>query len=289
MIKHSLLYKIRFICNMLLKEIESFLEEDVGQEDYEEIVPYTECNAEITVKEEGVLAGLEEVKQIFDYLSVQYSSEFKDGDRIKSGDTILMVRGPGAKVLKGERLVLNFLGRMSGIATLTRIFINEARKVNGQVKVAGTRKTTPGFRKYEKKAITIGGGDPHRFGLYEAIIIKDNYIHLMGLENAIQKAKEKASFTRKIEVEVESIEDALHAAELKVDIIMLDNMKPGEVKECVRLLTERGLREGLILEVSGGVNLENIQTYAATGVDVVSTGMLTHSARSLGFSMSVVG
>jgi nicotinate-nucleotide pyrophosphorylase (carboxylating) len=274
---------------MLLKEIESFLEEDVGQEDYEEIVPYTECNAEITVKEEGVLAGLEEVKQIFDYLSVQYSSEFKDGDRIKSGDTILMVRGPGAKVLKGERLVLNFLGRMSGIATLTRIFINEARKVNGQVKVAGTRKTTPGFRKYEKKAITIGGGDPHRFGLYEAIIIKDNYIHLMGLENAIQKAKEKASFTRKIEVEVESIEDALHAAELKVDIIMLDNMKPGEVKECVRLLTERGLREGLILEVSGGVNLENIQTYAATGVDVVSTGMLTHSARSLGFSMSVVG
>jgi nicotinate-nucleotide pyrophosphorylase (carboxylating) len=274
---------------MLLKEIESFLEEDVGQEDYEEIVPYTECEAEITVKEEGVLAGLEEVKQIFDYLSVPYSSEFKDGDRIKSGDTILTVRGPGAKILKGERLVLNFLGRMSGIATLTRIFINEARKVNEHVKVAGTRKTTPGFRKYEKKAITIGGGDPHRFGLYEAIIIKDNYIHLMGLENAIQKAKEKASFTRKIEVEVESIEDALRAAELKVDIIMLDNMQPGEVNECVQLLTERGLREEVILEVSGGVNLDNIQAYAATGVDVVSTGMLTHSARSLSFSLTVVG
>jgi nicotinate-nucleotide pyrophosphorylase (carboxylating) len=273
---------------MLLKELESFLEEDVGQEDYEEIVPHTHCKAEITVKEEGILAGLEEVKQIFEYLSVECSSEFEDGDRIKSGDTILTAWGPGAKILKGERLVLNFLGRMSGIATLTNLFVTEARAVNRQVKVAGTRKTTPGFRKYEKKAIVIGGGDPHRFGLYEAVIIKDNYIKLMGLENAIKKAKEKASFTRKIEVEVESIADALRATELNVDIIMLDNMKPGEVKECVRLLTERGLRERLILEVSGEINGGNIKDYASTGVDVISSGMITHSVRSLGFSLTVV-
>lgn len=273
---------------MLLKEIENFLEEDVGHEDYEEIVPYTDCKAEITVKEEGILAGLEEVKQIFDYLSVQYSSEFEDGDRIKSGDTILTARGAGAKILKAERLVLNFLGRMSGVATLTDKFVNEARKVDEHVKVAGTRKTTPGFRKYEKKAIAIGGGDPHRFGLYEAVIIKDNYIKLMGLENAIKKAKEKASFTRKIEVEVESIADALRAAELKVDIIMLDNMTAEEVKECVRLLNERGLRDGLILEASGGINMENIKEFASTGVDVVSIGMITHAAKWVGFSMDVV-
>lgn len=273
---------------MLLKEIESFLEEDIGQEDYEEIVPYTDCKAEITVKEDGILAGLEEVRQIFDYLSVQCSSEFEDGDRIKSGDTILTARGPGAKILKGERLVLNLLGRMSGIATLTNMFVNEARKVNEHVRVAGTRKTTPGFRKYEKKAIAIGGGDPHRFGLYEAVIIKDNYIKLMGLENAIKEAKEKVSFTRKIEIEVESIEDALRAAELNVDIIMLDNMTATEVKECVKLLTERGLRDRLILEASGGINGENIKEFASTGVDVVSIGMITHSARSLGFSLTVV-
>jgi len=273
---------------MLLKEIESFLEEDVGHEDYEEIVPYTDCEAEITVKEEGVLAGLEEAKQIFDYLSVQYSSEFEDGDKIKSGDTIFTVRGAGARVLKAERLVLNFLGRMSGVATLTNTFVNEARKVNERVKVAGTRKTTPGFRKYEKKAIAIGGGDPHRFGLYEAVIIKDNYIKLMGLENAIKKAKEKVSFTRKIEVEVESIADALRAADLKVDIIMLDNMPAAEVKECVRLLTERGIRDGLILEASGGLNLDNIKDFASTGVDVVSSGMLTRAAKWLGFSLDVV-
>jgi nicotinate-nucleotide pyrophosphorylase (carboxylating) len=273
---------------MLLREIERFLEEDVGHEDYEEIVPYTDCKAEITAKEEGVLAGLEEVKQIFDYMSVQYSTEFADGAKIKSGDTILTVVGAGAKILKAERLVLNFLGRMSGIATFTDKLVNEARKVNERVKVAGTRKTTPGFRKYEKKAIAIGGGDPHRFGLYEAVILKDNHIMLMGLERAIRKAKEKASFTRKIEVEVESIADALRAAELNVDIIMLDNMPAADVKECARLLTARGLRAGVILEASGGITMENISGFVSTGVDVVSIGRITHSARWLGFSLNVV-
>ncbi|HDN68111.1 MAG TPA: carboxylating nicotinate-nucleotide diphosphorylase [Methanomicrobia archaeon] len=291
---------------MLLKEIESFLEEDVGHEDYEEIVPYTDCRAEITAREEGVLAGLEEAKQIFDYFSVQCSSEFEDGDEVKSGDVILTVRGAGARVLKAERLVLNFLGRMSGVATLTSRFVKEVRKVRErgkqekggkqeEVRVAGTRKTTPGFRKYEKKAISIGGGDPHRFGLYEAVIIKDNCIKLMGLENAVRRAKERVSFTRKIEVEVESVEDALKAAELGVDIIMLDNMPVEEVRECVRLLTERSLRDsgsggsgGLILEASGRIKQENVKEFAATGVDVVSIGAITHSARSLGFSLDVV-
>ena len=273
---------------MLLKEIETFLEEDVGYEDYEEIVPYTDCKAEIVVKEDGVLAGLAEVEQICDYFSIRYSSEFKDGDRIKSEDLILAVGGPGAKILKAERLVLNLLGRMSGIATLTNLFVTKAKAINEHVRVAGTRKTTPGFRKYEKKAITIGGGDPHRFGLYEAVIIKDNHIKLMGLENAVKRANEVISFTRKIEVEVESMEEALQAAELHVDIIMLDNMTPAEVNTCVRLLTERGLRDGLIVEASGGINEDNIADFASSGVDVISVGRITHSAKSLGFSLNVV-
>ncbi len=273
---------------MLLKEIESFLEEDIGQEDYEEIVPYTDCKAEITVNEDGVLAGLLEVEQICDYFSIHYSSEFMDGNRVKSNDTVLTMEGAGAKILKAERLVLNILGRMSGVATLTNVLVRKARTINKQVRIAGTRKTTPGFRKYEKRAITIGGGDPHRFGLYEAVIIKDNHIKLMGLEHAVTKAKEKVSFTRKIEVEVESIEEALQAAELHIDIIMLDNMTVAEVNGCVRLLTERGLREGLIVEVSGGINQDNVKDYASTGVDVISIGMITHSAKSLGFSLNVV-
>jgi nicotinate-nucleotide pyrophosphorylase (carboxylating) len=273
---------------MLLKEIENFLEEDVGHEDYEEVVPYSGCKAEVQVKEEGVLAGLEEAKQIFDYLGVLYSTEFEDGARIKSGDIILTVSGAGARILKAERLVLNFLGRMSGVATLTNRCVNAVREVNERILVAGTRKTTPGFRKYEKKAIAIGGGDPHRFGLYEAVIIKDNYIKLMGLQSAIKRAKEKVSFTKKIEVEVESIEDALSAAELDVDIIMLDNMSAAEVRTCVKLLNERAARDRLIVEASGGIDLDNIKEFASTGVDVISLGMITHSAKWLGFSMNVV-
>ena len=275
---------------MLLKEIEAFLEEDVGHEDYEEIVPDVECEAEIRVKENGVLAGLDEVKQIFDYLGILYATDFEDGARIKEGDVVLRVRGAGMKILKAERLVLNFLGRMSGIATLTARFVEEARRANARIRVAGTRKTTPGFRKYEKKAIAIGGGDPHRFGLYEAVIIKDNYIKLMGLENAIKSAKEKVSFTRKIEVEVESIEDALKAAELGVDIIMFDNMSARDVKAGVQLLEERGFRTGtgLILEASGEITLSNVSEFAATGVDVLSSGMLTYGAKWLGFSLDVI-
>ncbi len=273
---------------MLLKEIEAFLEEDVGHEDYEEIVPERECEAEIRVKESGVLAGLAEVEQIFNYLGVRPTTDFRDGARVKEEEVILRVRGAGMKILKAERLVLNFLGRMSGIATLTDRFVREARRVNARIRVAGTRKTTPGFRKYEKKAISIGGGDPHRFGLYETVIIKDNYIKLMGLESAIKKAREKVSFTRKIEVEVESVEDALRAAELGVDIIMFDNMSVNAVKEGVQLLTDRGFRSGLLLEASGEINLSNVCEYAATGVDVLSSGMLTYGARWLGFSLDVI-
>ena len=264
---------------MWLKEIEGFLEEDLGCGDYEEIAPEGDCKAEITVEEEeGVLAGLEEVKRIFDYFSIQYSSKFEDGDKIKRGDVIIEIKGNSSNILKSERCVLNFLGRMSGIATLTNAFVNEVKKVNAEVSVAGTRKTTPGFRKYEKKAITIGEGDCHRCGLYDARIIKDNHIKLLGIENAIKKSKEKTSFARKIEVEVENIEDAIKAAELKVDIIMLDNMRVEDVMEYVELLKERKLRDNLILEVSGKITLENIADYASTGIDVISTGMLTHSA-----------
>jgi nicotinate-nucleotide pyrophosphorylase (carboxylating) len=271
-----------------LKEIEDFMEEDVEYGDYEEILPDVACEAEIKAKERGILAGLEEVKQIVDYLSLQYFTELKEGDEINNGDIIMRIRGNCVKILNVERLVLNFLGRMSGIASLTNAFVKEARAVNEKIRVAGTRKTTPGFRKYEKKAILIGGGDPHRFGLYDAVIIKDNYIRVMGMEEAIKRARERASFVRKIEIEVETIKDAIKAAELNADIIMLDNMTVEEVRECVRVLQEKKLRDKLILEASGEINRENIKDFAFTGVDVISIGMLTHSAKWLDFSLDVV-
>ncbi|HDS46104.1 MAG TPA: carboxylating nicotinate-nucleotide diphosphorylase [Methanomicrobia archaeon] len=273
---------------MLLKEIEHFLEEDCAHEDYELIVPVTTtCNAEITVKEEGILAGLEEVLQIFDYAGLEYSSEFHDGDPLKAEDVVVRLYGSAAKILKVERLVLNILGRMSGIATLVREYVEEAQRGSSHVVVAGTRKTTPGFRKYEKRAIMLGGGDPHRFGLADAVIIKDNHLALMGLEQAIKKARSAISFTRKIEIEVETIEDALRAAKLGADIIMLDNMSPAKVRECLQLLNTAGLRDRLLIEASGGITQENVREYAATGVDVVSVGRLTYAARSLGFSLHV--
>ena len=273
---------------MLLSEIEHFLAEDIGYEDYELFVPPKECTAEIIAKEAGILAGLEEASQIFAYLGVQTATKFKDGDAFAAEEVVMRVQGKAHKILKGERLVLNFLSRMSGIATLTRTFLNEARKGNPSVRIAGTRKTTPGFRKYEKKAIIIGGGDPHRFGLFEAVIIKDNHIKIMGLENAIKEVKERASFSKKIEVEVESVEDAIKAAEIGVDIIMLDNMSVEDVRRCVQTLEERGLRDKVILEASGGIDLSNVSDYAATGVDVISSSTLTLNAKSLGFSLEIV-
>ena len=273
---------------MLLKEIEHFLEEDCGHEDYELIVPATTvCTAEITVNEAGLLAGLEEALQIFDYAGLEYSTGFTDGDPMKAADVVVRLHGSAARILKVERLVLNFLGRMSGIAMLVREYIEEAQKSGSHVIVAGTRKTTPGFRKYEKRAIMIGGGDPHRFGLDDAVIIKDNHLALMGLEQAIKKAKSVISFSRKIEIEVETIEDALHAARLGVDVIMLDNMSPKKVNECLQLLSTAGLRDRLLIEASGGITKENVREYAATGVDIVSIGRLTYAARSLGFSLHV--
>ncbi|MCW3135951.1 MAG: carboxylating nicotinate-nucleotide diphosphorylase [Canidatus Methanoxibalbensis ujae] len=273
---------------MLSGEIESFLLEDVGHEDYELVVPSVSCRAEIIAKEEGVLAGLEEAAQIFAYLGVQTESSFNDGDMMRAEDVVMTVSGNAQKILKGERLVLNFLGRMSGIATLTRAFVDAAREVNPRIKIAGTRKTTPGFRKYEKKAIIIGGGDPHRFGLFDAMIIKDNHIKIMGLEDAINVAKKRVSFSKKIEVEVESVEHAIKAAEMNVDIIMLDNMSVEDVRLCVEELERRGIRDKVLIEASGGITLENVRDYAETGVDVISSSALTRSAKFLGFSLEVV-
>ncbi len=283
---------------MLIKEIERFVEEDLGEdltEIYLDIIhddteKEKRCRADIISKDRGILAGLEEAKQIFRYFDPDANvySELSDGSSIKEGEIVLSIESDISSILKGERITLNFLGRMSGIATLTNAFIEEMRKVNDRIKVAGTRKTTPGFRKYEKKAIIIGGGDPHRFALYDTIIIKDNLVKVIGLEEAIRKAKERCSFTRKIEIEVESPEDALKAAELNADIIMLDNMSYKEVEQSVRLLEEKNKRDKVILEVSGDITMENVRKFASTRVDVISIGMLTHSARWLDFSLEVI-
>lgn len=269
---------------MLLTELERFIEEDTGYNDVSNnIVPDCKAQAEVIAKEDGVVAGIAEATQVFEYFDVLATTDLTDGSAIKKNEVLLTLDGGARSILRAERLALNFLGRMSGIATLTRKYIERA----GGVRIAGTRKTTPGFRMFEKKAIIAGGGDPHRFNLSDAVMIKDNHIAALGLENAVKAAKKMASFTQKIEVEVENMDDAVLAAELGVDIIMFDNMTVDKIKESINALTEKGLRNGIVLEASGGISLENIAGYARSGVDVISTGALTHSSRWLDISLRI--
>ncbi|WP_346430091.1 carboxylating nicotinate-nucleotide diphosphorylase [Methanocella conradii] len=264
------------------EELDAYLEEDLGDDDDSNgIVPAVEAFGSIACKEEGVLAGLEEACAVFRHLGLTTATSFVDGQPLKKGDVVLEVRGSARDMMRGERLALNFLGRMSGIATLTAKCISLAPGV----RIAATRKTTPGFRKFEKKAVKLAGGDAHRYDLSSAVMIKDNQIRVMGLESAIREAKRRASFTKKIEVEVESIEDAEKAARLGVDIIMFDNMKPATIKEGVKKV--KAIDARILLEASGGITLENLADYARTGVDAISLGALTRDARWLDFSMDI--
>ena len=269
---------------MLLTELERFIDEDSGYNDISSsIVPDCRVQAEVIAKEDGVVAGLAEAAQVFEYFDVISTTEFTDGSSIKKNDVLFVLDGGAQSILRAERLALNFLGRMSGIATMTRKYVERG----GKVRIACTRKTTPGFRKFEKKSVIAGGGDPHRFNLSDAVMIKDNHIAVLGLEKAVKKAKGMASFTQKIEVEVETIDDAVLAAGSGVDIIMFDNMTVDKIKESIESIAKKGLRDSIILEASGGISLENIAEYASCGVDVISVGALTHSSRWLDISMRI--
>ena len=272
---------------MFIKEVESFIEEDLGYDDVScTIVPDRPSEAVIFTKEDCVIAGIKEAGSIFCYFGIQAETNLKDGDRLKGGDVIFRLKGGAVSILRAERLTLNFLGHLSGIATLTRACMDTVRKHSETTRVACTRKTTPGIRKFEKLAVAAGGGDPHRFNLSDSVMIKDNHVKLMGIEAAIEAAK-KTGFTRKIEVEVESADDAVLAAKLGADIIMLDNMQPEAVRETLEILKEKGLRETVIVEASGGISQANLDDYAKTGVDVISMGSLIHKSRWIDISLEI--
>lgn len=273
---------------MLIKEVESFIEEDLGYDDIScTIVPDRPAEAVIFTKEDCVAVGIRDAGSIFCYLGIQAETTFKDGDTLKKEDIIFRLKGGAVSILRAERLTLNLLGHLSGIATLTQACVDIVRKYSKTTRVACTRKTTPGIRKFEKLAVAAGGGDTHRFNLSDLIMIKDNHVKLMGIEAAIKAAK-KTSFTRKIEVEVESAEDAVLAAKLGADIIMLDNMQPEAVMDTLRVLEEKGLRDSIIVEASGGISQANLEGYAKTGVDVISMGSLIHKSRWIDISLEIV-
>jgi nicotinate-nucleotide pyrophosphorylase (carboxylating) len=269
-------------------QVEAWLREDVGHHDVTNQVP-GETAGRLVARERGVVAGLDAARAVFEYLGVEVTDSAAAGDRIDPGDAVLEVEGPARDVLRGERVAVNIAGHASGIATKTRRAVEAAREgtpAGESVRVAATRKTTPGLRGVEKRAVVAGGGDTHRLDLSHMVMVKDNHVAEMGLERAVEQFRERASFATKVEVEVEDPADAPRAAEAGADVVLLDNMDPATTERAVGLLREAAadLDREVLAEASGGITVETVPEYAATGVDVVSMGSLTHSAPTLDLS-----
>ena len=271
----------KLIMDRLIKQA---LEEDIGNEDVTTnsvMRSYKRGSVKLICKQDGIICGLAVFERVFKLLDENTTVEVfvKDGDEVKKGKMLAMVSGDIRVLLSGERVALNFLQRMSGIATYTR---NVAKLLEGsKTKLLDTRKTTPNMRVFEKYAVRTGGGNNHRFNLADGVLLKDNHIGAAGgVKRAVEMAREYAPFVRKIEVEVESLAMCKEALEAGADIIMLDNMSVADMKKAVEMIGGRALTE-----CSGNVTLENIKNIVDTGVDFVSSGALTHSAPILDLSL----
>lgn len=281
-----------FVPRKILEEkLLKLLAEDVGQGDAtsDAVIPAgLETTGEVIAKANGVVAGIAEATVLAEALGLRVKATVADGSTVKIGQVFMRIHGDAKTILTAERTLLNVMSRMSGIATATRNLTEKLRKAKLPSKIAATRKTAPGLLFFDKKAVAIGGGDAHRMNLDDMILIKDNHIALAGsLEEAIQRAKQHVSFSTKIEVEVENPQDALKAAQLGADIVMLDNFSPQQAKEAVALLKKSGFFGRVLLEASGGITPENLLEFASAGVDVISLGELTHSVKALDLSLEI--
>ena len=276
---------------MLDQIIKLALNEDIGEADHSTLacVPSAAIgSAQLLIKENGVLAGIDVAKRIYEIYdpSLEITYFKKDGDKVTNGEIAFIVKGSSQSILTTERLVLNFMQRMSGIATQTAKIVQEVNGCN--TKLLDTRKTTPGIRYLEKWAVKIGGGENHRFGLYDMIMLKDNHIdYAGGIIPAIEKTKEYLNLNKKslgIEVEVRNLKELYDVLRVGgVERIMLDNFSPEQLKEALRIIPSE-----YETEASGGITLENIRSYAETGVQYISVGALTHSVKSLDLSLKAV-
>jgi nicotinate-nucleotide pyrophosphorylase (carboxylating) len=272
--------------------LKQILAEDIGQGDVTAgaIIPSgLIVQAVVVAKETGIIAGIEESVILSECLGLTVKPQVTDGEEIKSKQVIMQISGDAQTILCVERTLLNLLSRMSGIATTTRSLTQKLKQADSKAKIAATRKSAPGLLYFDKKAVIIGNGDPHRLHLDDMVLIKDNHIAIVGsAEEAVKKAKASVSFSKKIEVEVTKATDAVKVAEAGADIIMLDNFSPKQVKEAVDLLKRAGFFGKVLLEVSGGINSENLLEYAASQVDIISLGELTHSVKALDLSLEII-
>ncbi len=272
-------------------KLSNFILEDVGYFDItsDAIIPDDlKINAYIVSKSHGILAGVEECYLLCKIFDVSCKVLTPDGNQIAPKDKILFLSGSAKKILMIERVVLNILMKMSGIATNVHSLVSTCRQVNPHVKISATRKTTPGFRYFEKKAVIIGGGDPHRWKLDDMYLIKSTHVDIAGgIKEAILRVKKNRIFSKLIDVEVRNIDELLDAIHYGADIVMLDNFTPTMVVDAIKILNEKGIRNKVLIEVSGGINNDNILEYVKAGVDIISLGCLTHSYKSLDFHIEL--
>ncbi|MEO5358306.1 MAG: carboxylating nicotinate-nucleotide diphosphorylase [Nitrospirae bacterium YQR-1] len=269
--------------------IKKALEEDIGHGDITTMCTIdeaTEAEAVVFAKEDMIVAGMPFFREVFKVLDTSVTVDVlaDEGTAVQKGDKIAIVRGKTVSLLTGERLALNLIQRLSGIATLTAKFVSQVKDL--PVKILDTRKTTPNMRYMEKYAVTMGGGANHRFGLYDGVLIKDNHIKAAGgITKAVARAK-NTPFLTKTEVEVKTLAQLDEALSCGVDAVMLDNMDIEQMKEAVGVI--RAKSGSVVTEASGNVKLENVRAIAGTGVDVISTGFITHSAQAVDISMKIM-
>jgi nicotinate-nucleotide pyrophosphorylase (carboxylating) len=270
----------------LLSNLRRVLEEDIGSGDVTSLSilsPSMRLTGQLVGKQQGIVAGLDVARQVFELVDARTQLSFlvSDGELVRKGEPLAEVSGPGIGILSAERVALNFLQRMSGIATMTRRFVEAVRGTNAVI--LDTRKTVPGLRALDKLAVTLGGGQNHRFGLYDMVLIKDNHIAAAGgIAEAVTRVRAAAAQGLAIEVEVSSLAQFNEALALQPDRIMLDNMSLEGMAEAV------GLAAGRVeLEASGNVTLDNVARIAATGVGFISVGALTHSVRAMDISLEI--
>lgn len=275
------------------KALLNFLREDIGRGDITSnsvLKPNLLASSTILCKdsEQAVVAGLREVGIVFDLCKCSCTALVDEGSRVSHGNEVMRIKGRARDILKAERTALNLLMRMSGIATETKKFVEVVKKISKDIEIAGTRKTAPGLRSFDKKAIKIGGGRTHRNSLDEMVLIKDNHLVLTGsIGESISSAKKLVGNNIKVECEVTDLQSAIEAINFGADVIMLDNFSPQEVENATRVLKELGLRQKCLLEISGGISLANVSQFAKSNPDIISVGSLTHSVKSVDFSLEV--
>ncbi len=273
------------------QKIREMLAEDLGFGDMTTdalVDPALMVRAKIVCKQMGVLAGVQEATVAFEEVGVKVLKTKREGESLKPNDTVMVLSGPAHAILKAERVGLNLLMRMSGVATATRAMKEAVRRAGAPgVRIAATRKTIPLLGYFDKRAVVVGGGDPHRFRLDDCILIKDDHIRIVGsVRRAVEKAK-KCGFSKKIEIEVTGVEQALEAAKAGADIIMLDNVPASEAKQAIRRLEEEGLRQKILVEVSGGITPDNVGDYAKCGADVLSSSYMTLKAPAIDMNLEM--